>query len=194
MKKIEAALHSVDGYLISITRDTVNGWYELQVGLPTGWVFDENDKISCEVVEEADAGYLVKIAPKIQEIVVDDLIAFLQAIISTNEKIAKKEEQFTKKMEAMKNKLEQEAKKFYTDLDELKEKSFKTVNSEFVSKVEDKPKRGRPTKTSASKPAVKKTESKTTASKPTPKKTEPKTVKKEETVTEETVDVEPANE
>jgi len=188
MKKIEAALHSVDGYLISITRDTVNGWYELQVGLPSGWVFDENDKISCEVVEEAETGSLVKIAPKVQEIVVDDLIAFVQAIITTNEKIAKKEKQFTDKMEAMKKKLEQEAKKFYTDLDELKEKSFKTVNTEFVSKVEEKPKRGRPVKKTESKPAT--TTSKTTTKKTTPKTTEKKT----ETVTEETVDVEPANE
>ena len=188
MKKIEAALHSVDGYLISITRDTVNGWYELQVGLPAGWVFDENDKISCEVVEEAEAGSLVKIAPKVQEIVVDDLIAFVQAIITTNEKIAKKEKQFTDKMEAMKSKLEQEAKKFYTELDELKEKSFKTVNSEFVSSVEEKPKRGRPAKKTESKPTP--TTSKTVTKKTTPKTT----IKKEETVTEETVDIEPANE
>jgi len=186
MKKIEAALHSVDGYLVSITRNTMNGWYELQVGLPSGWVFDENDKISCEVIEETEAGSLVKIAPKVQEIVIDDLLAFVQAIIATNEKIAKKEKQFTSKMEAMKSKLEDEAKKFYTELDELKEKSFKTVNTDFVNKVEEKPKRGRPAKKTEtnkeSKPTTK-----------TTKKTEPKTsTKKDEskTVTEETVDVE----
>jgi hypothetical protein len=179
MKKIEAALHTVDGYLISITRNTINGWYELQVGLPVGWVFDENDKISCEVIEKTEAGSLVKISPKVREIVIDDLLAFVQAIINTNEKIAKKEKQFTDKMENMKSKLAEEAKKFYTELDELKEKSFKTVNNEFVSSVEEKPKRGRPAKKTETKPVSKKTEPKIS-----PKKD------KLETVTEDTVDIE----
>lgn len=145
MKKIETALHSVDGYLLSISRNTMNGWYELQVGLPKGWVYDDNDKIGCETMETTDLGSLVKISPRVQEIVIDDLISFVQAIIATNEKIAKKEKQFTDKMEAMKNKLEEEAKKFYVELDELKEKSFKSANTEFVKSTE-KPKRGRPKK------------------------------------------------
>lgn len=183
MKKIEAALHSVDGYLISITRNTMNGWYELQIGLPVGWVFDENDKISCEVIEKTEAGSLIKISPKVREIVIDDLLAFVQAIINTNEKIAKKEKQFTDKMETMKNKLADEAKKFYTELDELKEKSFKTVNNEFVSSVEEKPKRGRPAKKTETKPVSKKTEPKTTTKKD-----------KSETVTEDTVEIEKSEE
>jgi hypothetical protein len=205
MKKIEAALHSIDGYLLSISRDTVNGWYELQVGLPTGWVYDENDKISCEVINEADAGTLIKIAPRTHEIVIDDLIAFVQAIIVTNEKIAKKEKQFTDKMETMKSKLEEEARKFYTELDELKEKSFKTANDEFVSsriETEPKPKKGRPRKTSNTNKTVKKEESKTETNN-APKKEESKKSttttedgkkkSEDDAVIEETIDIESAN-
>lgn len=145
MKKIEAALQTIDGYLISITRDTVNGWYEIQMGLPTGWVYDENEKIDCKVIEEIDAGSILKIAPKTHEIVIDDLILFVQVILKTNKKIAEKEKQFTNKMEAMKGLLEKEAKKFYQELDELREHSFKNDNEKFVENLE-KPKRGRPAK------------------------------------------------
>lgn len=202
MKKIEAALHSVDGYLLSISRNTMNGWYELQVGLPANWVYDENDKISCEVIEETEAGTLVKIAPKSKEIVIDDLIAFVQAIITTNEKIAKKEKQFTDKMEAMKSKLQEEAKKFYTELDELKEKSFKNANEEFVSsrvEAKPKPKKGRPRKTTATNKnkTVKKDEGKPEPKKETVTNKTTKDEKKESennTVVEETVDIEPTNE
>jgi len=185
MKKIEAALHSIDGYLLTISRDTINGWYELQVGLPARWVYDENNKISCEAINEADAGTLVKIAPRTHEIVIDDLIAFVQAIIVTNEKIAKKEKQFTDKMESMKGKLEEEARKFYTELDELKEKSFKTANEEFVSsRIDPEPKKGpsNPNKT------VKKEESKKSAT--TTKDGKEKS--ESNTVVEETIDIESA--
>ena len=45
MKTIDIALQPIIDYLISISRNTVKGWYELEVGIPKGWVFDENDEI-----------------------------------------------------------------------------------------------------------------------------------------------------
>ena len=97
MKTVELALQPVDGYLVSIKRNTVNGWYELEVGLPVKWVFDENNEIKCEVLNKNDVGVLVKISPQNSNIVIDDLIQFVEVIIDTNQKIAEKEKEFTDK-------------------------------------------------------------------------------------------------
>lgn len=131
MKSIERQLEPTDGYITSFIRNTIKGWWELEVGLPASWVYDENNKIDCKIVMENDIGKLIKISPKKNDIYIDDLITFVEVIIKTNEKIAKKEKQFTDKMQEMKGILEKEAKKFYQELDELKENSFKKNNDRF---------------------------------------------------------------
>jgi len=131
MKAIESALEPITGYLISISRNTVNGWYEMEVGIPKGWVFNENKEIKCEVISEPEGGKIIKISPKNSKTVIDDLVLFVEIIIETNAKIAEKEKEFTNKMEEMKGVLEKEAKKFYEELDELKENSFKNLNANF---------------------------------------------------------------
>ena len=181
MKPIEKLLVPTNGYITSFTRNTVEGWWELEVGLPASWVFDENSSIDCEVVMENDIGKLIRVFPKKQDIYIDDLITFVEVIIKTNEKIAEKEKQFTDKMQEMKGILEEEAKKFYQELDELKEKSFSKNNENFDKNLE-KPK----TKTTAEKPKAPR--------KPRAPRT-PKTEKKPiSTVTEETEDIESPNE
>lgn len=132
MKTIESILNPLTGYLISITRNTINGWYELEIGIPANWVFDENEIIECEVLKESEAGKLIKVKPKNLNVVLDDLISFVDVIIETNKRIADKEKQFNDKMEKMKIQLEEEAKKFYKELDELKENSFKSLNDSFI--------------------------------------------------------------
>ena len=153
MGVVQDALNPLDGYLVSLTRNTVDGWYELEVGLPTKWVYDENKEIRCEVIAEDKEYRLLKIIPKNQKVSVDDLIKFFDVIIETNEKIVKKEEEFKKKMERIKLELEGEAKKFYEELDSLKENSFKNVNENFVKRMREsqqtatsKKRRGRPPK------------------------------------------------
>lgn len=151
---IENALKPTNGYVLKMTRNTVNGWYELEVGIPNNWVFAENDDIKCEILNEFKTGKLVKVSPRTEDIIVDDLYHFVELIIITNEKIAKKEKEFTDKMNEMKNKLESEAKNFYAELDKLKENSFKdlkehkdskTVKSS-VNNTNSNKKRGRPSK------------------------------------------------
>lgn len=127
MRTIEEALQPITGYLISMTRNTKEGWYEFQVGIPSNWVFDNNEEITCEILNQSDAGKLVKVSPKVEGVTIDDLVAFVEIIIQTNERISAKEKEFTDKMEQMKQMLENEAKKFYQELDELKEKSFKSL-------------------------------------------------------------------
>ena len=150
MKTIELALQPITGNLVSITRNTVEGWYEIEIGLPSSWYYDENDEIGCEVLSKNDAGKLIKIFPKNQEIVIDDLVAFVEIIIDTNKKIADKEKQFTDRMQEMKGVLEKEAKKFYEELDELKINSIKNLNDNFVKVLhpesEKKPRKPRTSK------------------------------------------------
>jgi hypothetical protein len=154
---IDLELQGVTGYLISIKRDTKNGWYELEIGIPKNWVYDENDEIKCEILDESATGKLINVAPKNVDILIDDLIAFVEIIIETNEKIAEKENEFKNKMEEMKGLLEKEAKKFYQELDELRENSFATLNDTFIKglRPEDEKKVKRPyRKSTTSKPVT----------------------------------------
>ncbi len=147
MKLIEEALQPTDGYIKSFTRNTVNGWWELEIGLPKAWVFGENKEIKCEVLLENEIGKLIKISPKNHTVVIDDLIKFVEIIIETNQRIAEKENEFTDRMQEMKSVLEKEAKKFYRELDELKINSFKNLNENFAktlgSNEEKKPRKPR---------------------------------------------------
>ena len=128
MNIIESVLEPINGFLISISRDTINGWYDIEIGLPTKWVFASNEDITCEVINENDNGKLIKVSPLHHEVTIDNLVGFVNSIISTNKKIAEKEKEFTDKMSEMKNLLEQEAKKFYEELDDLKDESFKSLS------------------------------------------------------------------
>lgn len=158
MKPIESTLESTNGYINSFTRNTLKGWWELEAGLPATWVYDENSKIGCEVIMENEIGKLIKIFPKKQDVVIDDLINFVEIIIDTNKKISEKEKEFTDKMENMRNLLEEEAKKFYQELDELKENSFKKKNDDFAKNLgKTEPKKPQTTR----KPRTKKTTDKT---------------------------------
>jgi len=149
MKTIEALLEPITGYLISITRNTVEGWYEMELGIPKGWVFNENKEIKCEVLNENETGKLIKISPKNIDIVIDDLVAFVGVIMETNKKIADKEKEFTERMTAMRDNLEKEVKIYYEELDKLKENSFKNLNDNFEKSIHpdnEKEKRHRRTK------------------------------------------------
>lgn len=153
MNTINSILKPIEGNLISMSRDTVNGWYVLQIGVPNTWVFDNNKEIECEIVQELDEGKILNIIPKTTKIIVDDLVDFVEIIVKTNERIAAKEKQFTEKMENMKSHLEEEYKKFYEELDELRDSSFQIAGDKFVEKLQtdsksdekEKP-RGRPKK------------------------------------------------
>ncbi len=149
MKPLETILEPVGGFLFSITRNALKGWYELEIGIHKGWVFNENSEISCESIDESDTGKLIKIAPKNENVVIDDLIDFVKIIIETNEKIAEKELKFNEKIKQMKETLEEEARKFYEEVDELKDNSFKKNSEDFVKTLQlqnTEKKRGRPSK------------------------------------------------
>lgn len=176
MKPVESVLKSTDGFINSFTRNTLKGWWELEIGIPVKWVFDENSKIGCEVIFENDLGKLIKIFPKENKVVVDDLIEFVEIIIKTNEVIAEKEKEFKESMNEMKEELEKKAKIYYKELDELRENSFKKNNESFTKTLNIDSKKVTP-KASTSKP-------KTVRKPRIPKKTTAKTITEETEVIE----------
>ena len=151
MNVLNDRLKTVTGYLINITRDWENGWYFIEVAVPVSWEIGDNDDIECEVLNENPKGKMVKIAPKNNNVILDDLILFAEIIIETNIEIQKKEKEFEEKINDMKKKLELQAKEFYTQLDEHKKTSFKHLkkgydNNTSKDTTEKTTKRGRPPK------------------------------------------------
>jgi len=145
MKTINIALEKISGNLLSITRNTEFGWYELEIGIPATWAFKDNNDIACIIITETERGKILKISPKFENIVIDDLVSFVEVIIETNKKIVERENDFLRKIESIKLLLEDELSKHNVELDELKETSFLKlgqVNS-GAPLLEVKPKRGR---------------------------------------------------
>lgn len=162
MKPLETILEPITGYLFSITRNSLKGWYEIEIGIHKGWVFSENSEISCEIVEENDNGKLINIAPKNENVAIDDLVDFVKIIIETNEKIANKEQKFNERLKEMRENLEDEARKYYEEVDVLKESSFKNNSEAFVktlqSQKEEKRHVGRPRKEETNTPITETTQ------------------------------------
>lgn len=129
--QVEEGLKPIEGYMLSLKRDTMNGWYVMEVGLPAGWIYRGNDYIECEIVTETKAGSLIKIFPKVEGVLADDLVSFVELILETNSKIAEKEKEFTDSLEESKEQLNAVAKRFYTELDDLKKKSFSEFDTEL---------------------------------------------------------------
>jgi hypothetical protein len=139
MNIIDERLTQVTGYLVNINRDYDNGWYDIQVAIPVSWEIGNNDNIECQILGENENGKLVKIAPKNDTVVIDDLLLFAEVIIETNIEIEKKEKEFDEKIMKMKRDLEQQAKEFYAKLDEHKKTSFKNLKKNDSVVVDDIP-------------------------------------------------------
>ena len=136
MKPIESALSKIDGFLDTIKRNTQTGNYELEIGIPVNWVYASNDIISCDVLQKTDKGAFIKISSPYEDVTIDELIEFVNTIISTNSKIAKMEEEFEEKLNKEKEKLEEFAENFYKKLDEVKETSFSNLTNENEENTE----------------------------------------------------------
>ena len=134
MKEVESILEPISSNFVSLTRNPMKGWFELEIGIPDTWVFDANKEIDVETVNETEVGKVIKIIPKNGNVVVDDVILFARIIISTNKKIAEKEQDL------------KEAGSFFKELDELKENAFKKLNDNFVNELNG-PKRPRKKRT-----------------------------------------------
>lgn len=142
MKQLEKILSKVDGFLISIERDTQNGFYILKAGLPPKWKFESKNDIECEAIIDTEEGILLNIYPNSETVVIDDLVDFLVKIIKFNEEFQKKEEEFNDEIANEKERLEKRIQGFYDGLNSFKENFFseKTDNKKIdniISKSDD---------------------------------------------------------
>ena len=64
MKEVESILEPISSNFISLTRNPMKGWFELEIGIPNTWVFDANKEIDVETVNETEVGKVIKIIPK----------------------------------------------------------------------------------------------------------------------------------
>ena len=150
---MDEKLKPLEGYLISIVRDTVNGWYFIEMGLPKDWSYDSNDIIVCDVINEDEVGRLLKISPKISEVTIDNLIQFATLLIETNMRVAERERKFQERLKEMKRSFEEETASFYQELEDLKKSSFNDIGEKLkeirVKGSIETPKKnvGRPKKT-----------------------------------------------
>lgn len=134
MKAIQGALKEIDGHLLSITRNTSEGYYELEIGIPNSWVYEETSEVGYEITNEAEMGKLIRVFPKKNDVAIDDLIDFVKLIMSTNKLIAEKEKKFEEKFQKVREDLENEAKRFYEELEEMKKISFNKLKEPKVKK------------------------------------------------------------
>lgn len=135
---IHDRLKLVTGNLFSIIRDTENGTWFIEVGIPNTWEIGDNDDIDCETIGETESAKLIKISPKHEDVIVDDLILFVEVIIGINKEIAEKEKEFSQEMERKKKEMDEKIKSFYIKLEEHKQNSFKSLKKQIQLEIDEK--------------------------------------------------------
>jgi hypothetical protein len=134
---IHKILENLNGYLISINRNFETEMYELEVGFKKNWVFKSNDNIECSVEKETDSGSLVIISGKHDEVVIDDLVQYVNKVIETNKKITEMQERFEEELKRKKEQLEEEVFKFQEEIDKYKDTSLSTQYDEDVDEDDE---------------------------------------------------------
>jgi hypothetical protein len=124
-KTLDKILKKLDGYLVSIERNLDTDMYELKVGFRKNWVYKSTDDIECDVVIEAETGSVAIISGKHEEVIIDDLVDFVNKVIDTNKKITQMQEEFEDKLEEQKQLIADQILQFEEEIEEMRETSFK---------------------------------------------------------------------
>lgn len=126
MGYIQDKLELLEGKLISITRNTEMGYYELKIGLPPDWTYKANSKVDYEEEHKSEKGDILKIFPHedSENTTIDDLINYVNIVIKTNLDMQKKKEEFEKRLLQEREKIEKEMEKFYEELESEQNTNF----------------------------------------------------------------------
>jgi D-ribose pyranose/furanose isomerase RbsD len=130
MGVINDKLKPIYNYLITIDWNIEKEWLELTVGLPKEWEYKENKSINFEIINETDVGRVIKLIPKNNVVIIDDLVEYVEIVIRVNNEIEIKKQEFTKEMEEMKKTFQQKISDFYDTLDQEKKKSFDLITTD----------------------------------------------------------------
>jgi hypothetical protein len=134
MKELEKIFNDIAGYLISIKRDTLKGYYILEVGIPANWTFKSNNLIKCELLTELEDGKIINIIPNDDsDCVIDDQFQHLYKIIDSNNKIAELEKEMLDTVNKRKKELEEELEKSFKGIEDFKDKAFNDVINTDIS-------------------------------------------------------------
>ena len=133
MGEVNDKLRPIEKNFLKLYRNIEKGWYEIEFGLPAKWVYKDNKLIECELVKESDVGKMIIVRPKNANngVSADELIEFVQLIVSVNQEIADREEEFDIKMEEEKKKIEEVVGGFYEKMDNIRKESFAKFGEEF---------------------------------------------------------------
>lgn len=141
MRAVEKILNKLDSYLYSIKRDTIRGWYVLEVGIPVKWTHKSTSKISSEEVGNNEKMKMIKINPNEEydgDVCIDELLDYANQIIVNNKKIEDMRASFEKKMEQIAEKLEEEYERFEEEIEEIEEGLYEEKNEKRTTKIKTK--------------------------------------------------------
>ena len=129
MRTVERILSKLDSYLYTIKRDTKNGWYVLEIGIPASWTYKSNSKIECKELGGNKKSVLVQINPIEDDVPVDTLLDFAIQLVNNNKKIEKMREDFELKMKDIKVQLNEEYEKFENEIENIEDNLFDKENT-----------------------------------------------------------------
>ena len=124
MRTVERILSKLDSYLYTIKRDTKNGWYVVEIGIPASWTYKSNSKIECKELGGNEKSILVQINPLDDNVSIDSLLEFAIQVVNNNKKIEKMREDFELKMNDIKVKLNEEYEKFEDEIENIEDNLF----------------------------------------------------------------------
>ena len=115
---INEKLEPIVSYLISINRNVENGWYELELGIYGSWIYSSDDRVDCVLINEFEQGKIIRLIPKNEDIIVDDLVTFASGLITFNEEIAERKRKLNEEIENLKQINEAEMEKMKAEFSE----------------------------------------------------------------------------
>ena len=136
-KKFQKQINKFDDYIYSFDKNLSSGHWNATIGIPISWEIRENNMIGYEVLGESDVGKKIKIVPKKENVVFDDIVLFITVLVETNKEIAKKESEFKEEIEKAKNDVKKRIEEFYKKLEEDKKDVFNNLLNNFKKEFDE---------------------------------------------------------
>ncbi|MFW6243344.1 MAG: hypothetical protein ACOC2W_04225 [bacterium] len=129
-KSINEKFKKIEDYFIKAVNNFEENRIEFEIGFPEKWYYKSNDIIKCEEDNVEGVGKILKIYPQEEGYYIEDTINFIIKTIETNNRISEMEKSFKEKMESEKEKIQKEVDNFYSQIEELREKSFDNIDDD----------------------------------------------------------------
>lgn len=146
-KPVAEKLKPIDGYVLGVNRNTENGYYELNIGVPKDWEILTSKTILSEVIlHHEENGDILRIYSKDEDVVIDDLLDFVIEIVKSNEEIEQIQRELDEELANKRKNLEAELKMIYETFENRK-KQLLGKNKPETQELKTNGKKTRKTKT-----------------------------------------------